>query len=120
MNGIVDLYEKYFTDLTSFQFDLHKRNQHSCLVCTTDYGIYSRETVEKFIINYLEHLKVFNYCLTLVQIFIKSVRESGVLSSQVKGYWKIKKHSIHEVTIIEQVIYLSDKNLDKEVQVEGK
>ena len=112
MNGIVDLYEKYFSNLTSFQFDLHDRNQHSCLVCTTDYGIYSREKIEKFIINYFEHLKVFNYSLTLVEIFIKSVRESGILCLKVKGYWRIKKHSIHEVSIIEHEL------CSKEIQVE--
>ena len=119
MNGIIDVYEKYFTDLTSFQFDLHKRKQHSCLVCTTDiadsftYGIYSRESVEKFIISYLEHLKVFNYCLKLVEIFIKYVRENGILSSKVKGYWEIKKHFIHDVIIIEHINCASNKNLDE-------
>ena len=119
MNGIIDVYEKYFTDLTSFQFDLHKRKQHSCLVCTNDiadnssYGIYPRESVEKFIINYLEHLKVFNYCLKLVEMFIESVRENGILSSKVKGHWEIKKHFIHEVIIIEHFNCPSNRNLDE-------
>ena len=109
MNGIINVYEKYFCDLISFQFDLHKRKQHSCLVCTTiitdnsTYGIYSRESIEKFIINYLEHLKVFGYCLKLAEIFIASIRDNGILSSKVKGYWEIKKHHIHEVIIIEHL-----------------
>ena len=100
MNGIVDVYEKYFTDLTSFQFDLHKRKQHSCLVCTTNitdsgsYGIYSQKSTEEFVINYLEHLKIFNYCIKLTEIFIQSVRENGILSSKVKRHWEIKKHII--------------------------
>ena len=119
MNGIVDVYEKYFTDLTSFQFDLHKRKQHSCLVCTTNitdsgsYGIYSRKSTEKFVINYLEHLKIFNYCIKLTEIFIQSVRENGILSSKVKGHWKIKKHIIHEVIIIDHFNYASNRNLDE-------
>ena len=103
MNGIIDVYEKYFTDLTSFQFDLNKRKQHSCLACTSDIvnKKLSREAVEEFIINYLEHLKVFGYCLKLTEIFIKSVRENGILSTKVKGYWILKKHFIHNVFIIE-------------------
>ena len=119
MNGIVDVYEKYFTDLTFFQFDLHKRKQHSCLVCTTNiadsklYGIYSRKSTEKFVINYLEHLKIFNYCIKLTEIFIQSVRENGILSSKVKGHWAIKKHVIHEVIIIEHYNYAFNRNLDE-------
>ena len=111
MNGIVDVYEKYFTDLTSFQFDLHKRKQHSCLVCTTNitdsgsYGIYSRKSTEEFVINYLKHLKIFNYCIKLTEIFIQSVRENGILSSKVKGHWEIKKHITHEVIIINYFDY---------------
>ena len=119
MNGIVVVYEKYFTDLTSFQFDLHKRKQHSCLVCTSNitdsgsYGIYSRKSTEKFVINYLEHLKIFGYCIKLAEIFIQSVRENGILSSKVKGHWEIKKHIIHEVIIIEHFNYSSNRNLDE-------
>ena len=107
MNGLIDVYEHYFNDLISFRFDLHKRKQHTCLVCTNnisdngDYGVYSREATEKFIIHYLEHLKVFGYCIKLAEIFIRSVRDNGILSSNVKGYWRIKKHDVHEIVIIE-------------------
>ena len=119
MNGIVDVYEKYFTDLTSFQFDLHKRKQHTCLVCTSNitdnnlYGIYSRKSTEKFVIEYLENLKIFNYCNKLTEIFIKSVRENGILSSKVKGHWAIKKHIFHEVIIIDHYNYAVNRNLDE-------
>ena len=115
MNGIIDVYEHYFSNLFSFQFDLHKRKQHSCLVCTSNlsdngtYGVYSRKLIEKFIINYLEHLKVFGYSIKLAEIFIGSVRENGILSLNVKGHWKIKKHGIHEIVIIEH--YAPTENL---------
>ena len=106
MNGIVDVYEKYFNELTSFQFDLRKRKQHSCLVCTNyttddNYGTFCRKPTEKFVVEYLEHLKVFNYSVILANIFIESVRNNGILSSNVKGYWQIKKHDHHEVVVIE-------------------
>ena len=118
MNGIVDVYEKYFTDLISFKFDLHKRKQHSCLVCATDidrdnYKIYSRKSTEKFVIEYLEHLKVFGFCIKLCEIFIKSVRENGILCSKVKGHWIIRKHIIHEIIVIEHFNYTVNKNLDE-------
>ena len=120
MNGIIDVYEHYFSNLISFRFDLHKRKQHTCLVCTSNlsdngtYGIYSRELTEKFIINYLEHLKVFGYCIKLAEIFIGSVRENGILSSSVKGNWKIKKHDIHEIVIIEHYISIENLSLKEE------
>ena len=98
--------------------------QHTCLICTskiTDdyYGIFCRKLTEKFVIEYLEHLKVFNYCVTLSNIFIQSVRENGILSSKVKGYWQIKKHTNYEVVIVEHTskfIKIGEKLISKEDQ----
>ena len=78
------------------------------MICTSkitddSYGIFCRKLTVKFVIEYLEHLKVFNYCTVLSNIFIESVRENGILYSKVKGYWQIKKHSNHEIIIIEHV-----------------
>ena len=112
MNGIIDAYENYFNNLVSFQFNLQERNQHDCLICSTDIteGIYPRKFVEKFIIDYLEHLKIFGYCIKLCEIFIKSVRENGILCSKVKGQWLIKKHDNHEVFVIEHVCKEKQEN----------
>ena len=116
MNGIVDVYEHYFNNLMSFQFDFNKRKLHSCLVCASDltdgnsYQIYSREKTEKFIINYLEHLKIFGYSVKSVEIFIRSIRDNGILSENVKGYWKIKKHDQHEIIVIEHYIFNEEKD----------
>ena len=109
MNGIIDAYEYYFSNLSSFQFDFNKRKHHNCLVCTNQlsgefYQICSREKTEKFIINYLEHLKVFGYSIKSADIFISSIRDNGILSTNVKGFWKLKKHCTHEVIVIEHVI----------------
>ena len=122
MNGIIDAYEKYFSNLVSFQFDLHKRKQHDCLICSTDIteGIYSRKFTEEFIINYLEHLKVFGYCIKLTEIFIQSVRDNGILASKVKGHWLIRKHDTHEVFIIEHVCIHEEKENEKEKEKENK
>ena len=123
MNRLIDVYEHYFNDLISFWFDLHKRKQHTCLVCTNNlsdnngtYGVYSREVTEKFIIDYLEHLKVFGYCIKLAEIFISSIRDNGILSSNVKGYWKIKKHDVHEIIIIEHCTD-AEKKEDLEIKL---
>ena len=106
MNGIVDVYEYYFNNLCTFHFDYNKRKHHNCLVCTNQlseekYQICSREKTEDFIINYLEHLKVFGFSIKSADIFISSIRDNGILSSNVKGFWKIKKHDIHEIMVIE-------------------
>ena len=113
MNGIVDAYEYYFSNLTTFQFDYNKRKHHNCLVCTNQisdesYQICSREKTENFIINYFEHLKVFGYSIKSADIFISSIRDNGILSPNVKGFWKIKKHNMHEVMVIEHVITNED------------
>ena len=120
MNGIVDVYEHYFNSLISFQFDFNKRKQHSCLACTKDFiteghfEILSREKTEQFIINYLEHLKIFGYSVKSVEIFIQSIRNNGILSSKVKGDWKVKKHAMHDIIVIEHYIY-DDNVLLKEM-----
>ena len=120
MNGIVDVYEHYFNNLISFQFNFNKRKQHSCLVCTSDlsdgdtYEICSREQTEKFIINCLEHLKIFGYSIKSVEIFIRSVRDNGILSLNVKGIWKIKKHNVHEIIVIEHYVSNEDSSLKED------
>ena len=120
MNGIIDAYEFYVNNLITFQFDFHKRKQHSCLVCTNqlsdeNYQICSHEKTEKFIINYLEHLKIFGYSIKSADIFINSVRDNGILSLNVKGYWKLKKHDIHEVFVIEHIV-TNEELLNKDEQ----
>ena len=115
MNGIVDTYEFFFANLMTFHFDFNKRKQHSCAVCTdivsdTRYQIYSREKTEKFIINYLEHLKIFGFSAKTADIFISSIRENGILSANVKGFWKIKKDHKYEVYIIEHLAVNHDED----------
>ena len=115
MNGIIDTYDFYFNNLTSFHFDYYKKKNHNCLVCAdqlTDenYLICSREKTEKFIVNYLEHLKIFGYSIKCADIFISSIRNNGILSSNVKGFWKLKKDNIHEVMVIEHVLTEVENN----------
>ena len=108
MNGIIDVYEFYFSNLMTFNFDLFKRKQHNCAVCSdivseTRYQIYSREKTEKFIVEYLEHLKIFGFSVKTADLFISSVRENGILSQNVKGFWRIKKHGKYELYVIEHL-----------------
>ena len=108
MNGIIDVYEFYFSNLMTFNFDLIKRKQHTCAVCAdivsdTRYQIYSREKTEKFIVEYLEHLKIFGFSVKTADLFISSVRENGILSQNVKGFWRIKKHVKYELYVIEHL-----------------
>ena len=108
MNGIIDVYEFYFSNLMTFSFDLIKRKQHNCAVCAdvvsdTRYQIYSREKTEKFIVEYLEHLKIFGFSVKTADLFVSSVRENGILSQNVKGFWRIKKHVKYELYVIEHL-----------------
>ena len=120
MNGIIDVYEFYFANLMTFHFDLFKRKQHNCAVCSeivsdVKYQIYSRDKTEKFIVNYLEHLKIFGFSVKTADLFIKSVRENGILSPNVKGFWKIRKDYKYEVYVIEHLTFndIEDERLSE-------
>ena len=108
MNAIVDVYEFYFTNLMTFHFDLFKRKQHDCAVCSENVSdikcqIYSREKTEKFIIEYLEHLKIFGFSVKTADLFIDCIRKNGILSPNVKGFWKIRKDYKYELYVIEHI-----------------
>ena len=115
MNGIVDVYEFYFANLMTFHFDFNKRKQHNCAVCMdiisdTKYQIYSREKTEKFIIEYLEHLKIFGFSVKTADLFISSIRDNGILSQNVKGFWKIRKDHKYELYVIEHLAINHDED----------
>ena len=110
MNGIVDVYEQYFTNIDESKFHYFKKNTHTCLICGKEpmkdgsYGRYNRQSIEKIIIEYLEHLKLFGFLSNLAKIFINSVRDSGILCKKVRGYWEFKEHEKDYVFIIEHCL----------------
>ena len=55
-------------------------------------------------LEYLEHLKIFGYSKNLAKIFIKSVRDAGVLCKKVKGFWEFKEHETDYVFIVEHCL----------------
>ena len=110
MEGIVDVYEEYFINLVESKVDLLKKNSHTCLICRLEpnrdgsYGKSDRLSTEKIVVEYLEHLKVFGFTNNLARLFIKSVRDSGVLCRKVKGFWEFKEHETAYVFIIEHCL----------------
>ena len=42
--------------------------------------------------------------ITLQKIFIKSVRDSGVLCKKVKGVWEFKEHETEPVFVFEHSV----------------
>ena len=61
--------------------------------------------MEKILIEYLEHLKIFGYSNNLAQVLINSIRDSGLLCRNVKGWWELKEHNTAYVFIIEHSLY---------------
>ena len=134
MEGIVDVYEDYFLNLVespkahfsgkyeqtcsvcklepidSPKFNFSKKDRHSCLICRLEpirddsYGKSDRASTEKNIVEYLEHLKVFGFPSNLARIFIKLIRDSGILCKKVKGYWEFKGHETAYVYVIEHCL----------------
>ena len=41
---------------------------------------------------------------------MSSVRENGILSQNVKGFWKIKKHHTYELYVIEHLAANRDED----------
>ena len=144
MEGIVDVYEQYFMNLENSKIDFLKRRNHSCLVCTEEpkngsYGKNDRCSTSKIIVGYLEHLKVFGFSSKLANLFIDSVRDSGILCNKVQGFWEFKEHETAYTFIIEHSlddkieipkvvspfltrrfknIELEDSNLEKKIKKE--
>ena len=85
---------------------------HSCLICRQEhqkdgsFGKSDRECTKKNVLEYLEHLKIFGYSKNLAKIFIKSVRDAGVLCKKVKGFWEFKEHETEYVFIVEHCLEL--------------
>ena len=110
MEGVIDVYEKHFTDSIESNIYYVKKNTHTCLICRHEceregsYGKSDRETTEKNIIEYLEHLNVYGSSKKLAQIFIDSVRDSGILCKKVSGWWEFKEHHTYYVYIIEHSV----------------
>ena len=83
MEGILDVYEHYFMNLENSKVEFFKRRTHKCIVCSEEpknssCGKNDKYSTEKIIIEYLEHLKVFGFLSNLANLFIDSVRDSGV------------------------------------------
>ena len=127
MEGIVDVYEQYFINLEENRnIQFFRKNNHSCLICREEpkngsYGKFDKYSIEKVAIEYLEHLKIFGYCNNLAKLFINSIRDSGVLCKNVKGWWEFKEHNTACVFIIEHS--LDDKieilkKLSKQFKIE--
>ena len=110
MEGIVDVYEEYFTGLTETKVDFSKKNRHTCLLCWLEdsrdgsYGKCDRDSTEKNIVEYLEHLKISGVSNTLARVFINSIRSSGILCKKVKGYWEFKENERGYGFIIEHCL----------------
>ena len=110
MEGVVDVYEEFFK-LGWTKCLLYKKNTHTCLICRQEhnrdgsYGKSDRACTENNIFQYLEqHLKLFGYSKNLAKIFIKSVRDSGILSWNVKGWWEFKEHNTEYIFVIEHCL----------------
>ena len=109
MEGIVDVYEQYFMNVDDVKVDLFKKRNHDCIVCNSEpkngsYGKNDKYSTEKIIIGYLEHLKVFGFSSNLANLFIQSIRDSGILCNKVRGFWEFKEHNTLYVFIIEHSI----------------
>lgn len=110
MNGVLDVYEKYFANLNEPVVQHFKKNLHTCLICDGDfvrdksYGKFDKLRSEIITLRYLEHLKIFGYGNHLAEIFIKSVRDTGVICKKVKGLWEFKEHENEPVFVFEHSV----------------
>ena len=110
MNGVLDVYEKYFANLKQPVVQHLKKNLHNCLICREEYirdasyGKTDKLRTEIITLEYLEHLNVFGYGEHLAKIFIKSVRDSGILCKKVKSFWEFKEHETEPVFVFEHSV----------------
>ena len=110
MEGLLDVYEEFFTKLTEPNIYYIKKSTHSCLICRQEhkedgtFGKFDRHSTNKNILEYLEHLKIYGYSKNIAKNFIKSVRDSGILCRNVKGQWEFKEHDTEYIFIVEHCL----------------
>ena len=120
MEGIVDVYEQYFINLVEPpKLDYFKLNTHTCFICREEirkddssYGKFDKYSTEKNIIEYLEHLKNFDFSKKTAQVFINSIRDSGILCKKVKGYWEFKEDEKYYVFVLEHCLNLEPEKIE--------
>lgn len=110
MEGVLDVYEEFFKNLTEPSVYYIKKTTHTCLICRQEheengtFGKFDRSSTNKNILEYLEHIKIYAYSKNLANIFIKSVRDSGILCQSVKGQWEFKEHDTEYIFTIEHCL----------------
>ena len=87
----LEIYESYFKNYDNWRFSIGELSSHNCCFCKNGQKIkiiyHCKQDIVKFIIMYLNHLKVYRSSWEKVKYFINSVKLSNFCNEYVTGKW---------------------------------
>ena len=88
------IYESYFKNYENWHVPVFELPFHNCYFCKNRKKInivkHSKQDIAKYVIMYLNHLKVYRCPWTKVKYFINSVKLSNFCNEQVVGKWSME------------------------------
>ena len=98
------IYESYFENYENWYLPVHDLVSHNCFFCKNGKKnrliYHCKQDMVKFIIMYLNHLKVYRCSWTKVKYFINSVKISKFCDENVIGKWLMEYWSEKDVYIL--------------------
>ena len=86
----LEIFESYFKN-NNWRFSIVELSSHYCSFCENERKnqiiYHSKQDMAKFIIMYLNHLKLYGASWKKVNYFIKSVKLSNFCNENVTGKW---------------------------------
>ena len=88
------IYETYFKNYDNWKLRLFELPFHNCLFCKNNkkYNLvkHCKQDMAKYVIMYLDHLKVYRCCWEKTKYFINSIKISNFCDEDVIGKWSMK------------------------------
>ena len=85
------IYESYFKNYKNWYLPVHELPFHNCCFCKNGQKIkiiyHCKQDMVKFIITYLNHLKIYRCSWAKVKYFINSIKLSNFCDENTAGKW---------------------------------
>ena len=98
------IYESFFKNNENWRLSIYELPFHNCLFCQNEKKIkiiyHCKQDMVKYIIMYLNHLKVYQCSWEKVKYFINSVKLSKFCDDHVTGKWSMEYWSEKNIYIL--------------------
>ena len=96
------IYESYFKNYKNWRLPIYELPYHNCVFCGKKIKIikHCKQDMTKYIILYLNHLKIYQVCWEKVKYFINSVKLSNFCDENTIGKWSIEYWAEKDIFIL--------------------